>query len=118
MSNLSDDYDAMMREQRDICDDRFGNELQHTLADHGKAQPCATPQTRLIITFGQDHTHRVNSVTIDCNSLVRVTGPDYATCRRYVWELFKGVFAFDYEESKFTHWHYYPRGVVLELEAS
>ena len=44
----------------------------------------------------------------------RVTAKDYATARSLFWEMTQGAFAFDYMQE--PPGHYYPRGLILDIE--
>ena len=61
------------------------------------------------VTFGQDHTHRVNGKTFDKDCVAVVDGN-----REKVFELFGPKFCFEYPEE---HWDekkmkYFPRGYI------
>lgn len=59
------------------------------------------------ITFGQAHTHRVNGVTLDCDSVAKVRDRDQA------FELFGPKFGTSYTEEEIMKvMHYFPRGII------
>jgi hypothetical protein len=64
---------------------------------------------RTYVTFGQQHTHRINGHTLDCNCVALVDGD-----RERVFELFGPKFCFEYPEAEFdkAYMKYYPRGVI------
>ena len=61
-------------------------------------------------TFGQDHTHRVNGVTFDCDCVVMITGT-YALAREKMFDTFGRKWSFQYSEKTFCP-EYFPRGVI------
>lgn len=65
-------------------------------------------------TQGQSHTHRIQGVTVDCDSLVAIEAEDYGTAYAYANEIFNNKWCSLYEEPDLE---YYPRGVVLTLTA-
>lgn len=59
------------------------------------------------VTFGQQHTHRVNNTTFDCDCVARVKGD-----RDRVFELFGPKFCFAYDNEKEVNLEYFPRGII------
>lgn len=63
------------------------------------------------VTFGQDHTHRVNNHTFDCDCVAKVIGT-----RETVWELFGAKFCVEYTQEQFDKqpdmMKWYPRGII------
>ena len=67
----------------------------------------------LFISFGQQHTHRVNNVTFDKDSIARIKCKDYADGRKIAFELFGDKFAFDYSKEEIEKsLHFFPRGII------
>jgi len=66
------------------------------------------------VTFGQDHTHRVNNETIDkdCVAVIKSEGPYEG--REIAFELFGPKFCFEYPERywKEDRMKYFPRGYI------
>ena len=65
------------------------------------------------VTFGQDHTHRVNGKTFDCDCVAVINHAD-DNGRELAFEIFGRQFCFEYSEERFNHssMHYYPRGLI------
>jgi len=63
-------------------------------------------------TLGQSHTHRVNGVTLDCDSLLEVEAETYDQAYSYCQELFEGQWCSLYDKPDLD---LYPRGVVLKI---
>ncbi len=61
----------------------------------------------VFITFGQSHTHRVNGVTFDCDSVARVVGD-----RNTAFNLFGRKWHNCYESLDDINMKYFPRGVI------
>lgn len=61
-------------------------------------------------TFGQDHTHRVNGFTYDCDVVVKITGDDPAITRQIMFEHFGSKWAFQYDGAP-PDLQYFPRGI-------
>ena len=53
---------------------------------------------KLYITFGQDHTHHINSKTFDCNCVAEISCIDYEDGREKAFEFFGPKFATSYDE--------------------
>ena len=69
------------------------------------------------ITFGQDHTHRLSDVTIDCDSVVCIHHPYDKSGREIAFRLFDRKFCFEYTEEHFDpdnhdNMKYFPRGII------
>jgi hypothetical protein len=68
---------------------------------------------KVYFTFGQDHAHRVNNVTLDKDIVAVVEAPTETEARELVWDWFGGgKFAFSYPEDKWDEddMKYFPRG--------
>ena len=66
------------------------------------------------ITFGQDHVHRVNGKTFDCDSVAVIESEGPQEGRDKAFELFGPKFCFEYPE---VHWDasqlkWFPRGLI------
>jgi len=66
------------------------------------------------VTFGQDHTHRINGTTIDKDCVAVIVSEDAKEGRKIAFELFGPKFSFEYPEK---YWNdeklsYFPRGLV------
>ena len=66
------------------------------------------------ITFGQDHVHRVNGKTFDCDSVAVIESEGPREGRDKAFELFGPKFCFEYPEA---HWDasqlkWFPRGLI------
>lgn len=66
------------------------------------------------VTFGQDHTHRVNGQTIDRDCVVVFDAENYIEGRTKAFILFGNKFFSDYHDMEWdeTKLHYYPRGYI------
>lgn len=66
------------------------------------------------VTFGQQHTHRVNGITLDCDSVACYEAKDYSEGRTKAFELFGTKFFTDYHDTQFPmeDLHYFPRGII------
>jgi len=71
---------------------------------------------KFFFTFGQNHAHRYNGVTLDCDSVVQINAEDEGKARDKMVDMFGMVWGFSYSEER-IQMHYYPRGVVLEVDA-
>ena len=67
-------------------------------------------------SFGQDHTHRYEQTTLDCDSIVEITARDGSVARDKMFDLFGPKWSVQYTEETYRE-EYFPRGVVLRLEA-
>lgn len=70
--------------------------------------------SKLMITFGQNHTHRINGKTLDCDCVGVITADTHEEADRLAFEWFDGKF---HQHVPDTHWDddsmkYYPRGYV------
>lgn len=74
--------------------------------------------TRNYFTFGQTHTHRVDGVTFDCDSVVLIHG-DPGHARALMFEKFGPKWAFHYTRTgaELFDMRHFPRGVVKEYNA-
>lgn len=70
------------------------------------------------VTFGQDHAHRVNGKTFDCDCVAAIQADNAADGREKAFELFDRKFCFEYFEDAFDKesMRYYPRGII-EVES-
>jgi len=67
----------------------------------------------MYISFGQQHTHRVNGITFDCDSLALIKCADHAEGRERAFELFGPKFMTDYREEDLDRIiEHFPRGVI------
>jgi hypothetical protein len=66
------------------------------------------------VTFGQDHTHRINGHTFDCDCVAVIECDNEEHGRNLAFEIFKNKFAFEYHEEKFkeSNMRFYPRGKI------
>ena len=66
------------------------------------------------VTFGQDHAHRVNGKTFDCDCVAVIDCDSPQEGRRLAFEYFGPKFCFEYPEEQFDlgSMHYYPRGFI------
>ena len=67
------------------------------------------------VTFGQDHTHRINGKTIDADCVAVIEADTAMQGRDKAFELFGPKFCFEYFEDAFdesTLEDYYPRGII------
>ena len=66
------------------------------------------------VTFGQDHTHRINGVTYDADCVAVITGSSSAHNRQRAFDLFDKRFCFEYPETSFDPeiMKYFPRGLI------
>lgn len=74
---------------------------------------------KFFFTFGQDHTHRFEGVTFDCDSVVQINAENESFARAKMIQCFalKWGFCYDEEQMKENFKKYYPRGVVMVIEA-
>lgn len=71
--------------------------------------------SNFIITFGQEHLHRVNGKVIDKDCVVSITAINMLEARTKAFELFGDKWCFCYEEGDFIYKgsiKYFPRGVI------
>lgn len=66
------------------------------------------------ITFGQNHIHRINNKTFDCNCVAVIESPDATTGRKLAFDFFGPKFCFEYSEDQWDekNLHYFPRGYI------
>lgn len=70
---------------------------------------------KILITFGQQHTHRVNGITFDCDSVAVIEAENHKEGREKAFELFGDKFFTSYLEETFQRKHlivYFPRGLI------
>ena len=74
---------------------------------------------KFFFTFGQVHVHRYGDVTLDCDSVVQINADDEGAAREKMVECFGMKWGFSYDEERMNESlkKYYPRGVVLVLDA-
>lgn len=68
---------------------------------------------RILVTFGQEHAHRVNGYTFDKDSVAVITANSEKEAREIAFELFGPKFFTTYSEAEFDQSgdiRYYPRG--------
>lgn len=68
---------------------------------------------RFIVTFGQQHTHRVNNITFDKDSVAVIKAENHNEARNIAFDLFQNRFMTSYDESIFDKENlikYFPRG--------
>ena len=68
-----------------------------------------------IITFGQNHVHRVDNKTFDCDCVCQIDAIDHTQARAIAFRVFDGKFCFTYEKEMWLengHPEYYPRGII------
>jgi len=66
------------------------------------------------VTFGPVHTHRVNGITLDCDSVACYEAEDYSEGREKAYKLFGVKFFTDYHDTAFNmeNLKYFPRGII------
>ena len=67
------------------------------------------------VTLGQQHTHRINNQTLDCNCVVRFQADTPAEGRKKAFEFFGDKFFTDYHDQQWKESEmlsYFPRGYV------
>lgn len=68
---------------------------------------------KILVTFGQNHVHRVNGRTFDCDCLARITARTYEEARDMAFEIFGPKFCFTHKEEDYQDsLHYYSRGII------
>ncbi len=68
---------------------------------------------KIYISFGQDHVHRVNGTTFDCDCLCMIECDSHMDGRAKAFEAFGPKFFTSYEEDQLEdQLKYFPRGVV------
>ena len=73
-----------------------------------------TSHIKFYFTFGQNHTHRCNGVTLDCDGVVEIKAENGKQARQIMFDTFGRKWAFQYTEET-MEMDYFPRGVVLKL---
>ena len=69
----------------------------------------------VIITFGQDHTHRVNGITFDCDCVARIKCNSHGEGRDEAFKLFGAKWCFSHNEKDFVEsgsLKHFPRGII------
>jgi len=61
------------------------------------------------LTFGQDHTHRVNGYTYDCNVVCVIRAENHGAARTIAFDTFDDKFATTYESA--PNMEYFSRGL-------
>lgn len=66
------------------------------------------------VTLGQQHTHRINNITLDCDSVVCYEAENAQEGRKRAFELFGDKFFTDYHDTQFDKkdLEYFPRGII------
>lgn len=66
------------------------------------------------VTFGQVHTHRVNGITLDCDSVALYEAENVQEGREKAFEYFGDKFFTDYHDEQFNMEDlvYFPRGII------
>ena len=69
---------------------------------------------KIYITFGQQHTHRVNGVTFDKDLVAIIKCESHSHGREIAMDLFDGVFGTSYTESQVDEafMQHFPRGMA------
>lgn len=67
------------------------------------------------VTFGQSHTHRVNGITLDCDTVACYTVDSPEEGRTKAFEYFGDKFFTDYHSTAFNRdtLKYFPKGIVI-----
>ncbi len=71
---------------------------------------------KFLFTLGQDHTHRYGMTTLDCDGVIEVNAENGGIARDKMFELFGRKWSMQYDEGMLDM-KYFPRGIVLRLEA-
>ncbi len=66
------------------------------------------------VTFGQTHTHRINGITLDCDTVAVFKAESSRDGREKAWEYFSDKFFTDFHD---TEWDedklkYFPKGYI------
>jgi hypothetical protein len=66
------------------------------------------------VTLGQQHTHRVNGITVDCDCVVQYNADTAEEGRAKAFKYFGEKFFTDYHDTQFDmeSLEYFPRGIV------
>lgn len=69
---------------------------------------------KIYITFGQIHTHRVNGITLDCDSVAAIECNSFKEGRERAMEVFDAKFHQSLTEDRIDEkfLSYFPRGIV------
>lgn len=71
--------------------------------------------TNYYVTFGQEHTHRINNQTYDCDSILLVQAENVIIARIQLNKMFLGKWSSIYNEHSFRENNllkYFPRGIL------
>lgn len=71
--------------------------------------------TNYYVTFGQEHTHRLNNQTYDCDSILLVQAVNELTAREELNRMFEGKWSSIYTEEMYEKndlGSYFPRGIL------
>lgn len=66
------------------------------------------------VTFGPEHTHRINGITLDCDSVACYEAINTQAGRQLAFDTFGDKFFTDYHDTEFKmeDLHYFPRGII------
>ena len=66
------------------------------------------------VTFGQIHTHRVNGITLDCDTVACYEAEDAQDGRNKAFKYFDGKFFTDYHDTQFNmeDLEFFPKGII------
>jgi hypothetical protein len=66
------------------------------------------------VTFGQDHVHRVNETTFDCDCVAVIECDDETHGRKLAFDFFGPKFCFSYFDDQFdmSSMRHFPRGFI------
>ncbi len=69
---------------------------------------------RHFVTLGQQHTHRINGKTVDCDCVVEYEAESASEGRDKAFEYFGDQFFTDYHDEQFNmeDLDYFPRGII------
>lgn len=69
---------------------------------------------KIYVSFGQQHTHSHNGITLDKNCLGEIEAPTEQEARDLAFEWFDGVFATTYNEEAVNErlLSFFPRGII------
>lgn len=97
----------------EVSEETRGRNRKHHLRKHHHVSLMKT-----YITFGQDHAHRVEGKTFDCDCVACIKHPEGTSGHTIAMELFAGKFSFSYTEDTWKGMEaggslsYYPRGIL------
>lgn len=66
------------------------------------------------VTFGQIHTHRVNGITLDCDTVACYEAEDVQDGRNKAFKYFGDKFFTDYHDTQFNmeDLKFFPKGII------